>query len=182
MRVEMPDDVANPFVELGSHYAGEIVGSASQFSRTVYGRTRLPLRVFEAARARTAEINGCLVCRAFRAKRDMASYDDTKTGTVVDNGEAPDEDFYQNVSAWKSYAGFNQRERVAIEFAERFCEEPQALSSDEDFWARARDAFTDSELVELSHAVASFIATGRVAHVLGLDRVCTIEAIGDLNE
>ena len=178
----MPEDVADPFSNLGSHYAGEIVGSASQFSQTVYRRTTLTLRVFEAARARTAEINGCLVCRAFRAKRDMASNDGSKVGSVVDNGDAPDEDFYQNVSAWKTYEGFNARERVAIELAERFCEEPQALSADDDFWARAHASFSDDEIVELTHAVASFVATGRVAHVLGLDRVCTIETIGEISQ
>ncbi len=179
MRIAMPDDVADPFGDLASQYAGDIVTSASQFSRTVYGRTKLPLRVFEGARARTAEINGCLVCRAFRAKRDTPA---SSSKSVVDNGDAPDEEFYQQVSAWRTYGGFSPRERIAIEFAERFCEEPQVLSSDDDFWARARAAFSDDELVELSHAVASFIATGRVAHVLGLDRVCTIETIGDLND
>ncbi|MEZ5709799.1 MAG: carboxymuconolactone decarboxylase family protein [Blastomonas sp.] len=182
MRIQMPHDTQDPFSDLGLHYAADMVGTAKTFSQTVYARTTLPLRVFEGARARTAEINGCMVCRAFRAARDIPKYsaktDDAAQG-VIANGDAPDEDFYQNVTNWKTYAGYNDRERMAIEFAERFCIEPQALAKDEDFWSRAKQAFSDEELVELCHCVGSFIATGRVAHVLGLDLICSIPTIGE---
>lgn len=37
--------------------------SAADFSKAVYTKSKLSLPEFEAARARTAEINGCLVCQ-----------------------------------------------------------------------------------------------------------------------
>lgn len=183
MRVAIPDDNPDPFSSLGDYFSSEMVGASKNFSQAVYRKTRLPLRVFEGARARTADINGCMVCRAFRAKRDLKDFYSAQaidaSGTVIENGAAPDEDFYQNVTNWRTYPGYDARERIAIEYAERFCLDPQGLASDEVFWAAAKAAFTDEEIVDLSHCIASFIASGRVAHVLGLDKVCTILELGN---
>ena len=57
---------------------------------------------------------------------------------VTDNGPAPDEAFYAAVDQWRTSPLFSDRERTAIEFAERFAEEPKAIADDEDFWQRAR--------------------------------------------
>ena len=182
MRVDLPENIQDPFQELGRHYASEIVGSAQAFSKTVYAKTTLPLRIFEAARVRAAEINGCMVCRAFRAKRDLPDFASKSADAalpLLDAGDAPDEPFYQNISDWRNYAGYSDRERIAIELAERFCTEPQALAKDEEFWTCAKAVFSDEEIVELFHCVASFVATGRIAHVLGLDLICSIPAIGE---
>lgn len=183
MRVGVPEDNPDPFSALGEYFSPQLVNAGKQFSQTVYKNTRLPLRVFEGARARTAEINGCMVCRAFRAKRDLSGFYDAlgvdASTTVIENGDPPDEDFYQHVSDWKSYPAYSDRERVAIEYAERFCLEPQELATDENFWARAKSAFSDEEIVDLSQCVASFVASGRVAHVLGLDKVCSIMELGE---
>lgn len=182
MRIDMLEDNSDPFSSLGEFFSADMVNASQHFSKTVYKQTKLPLRVFEGARARTADINGCMVCRAFRAKRDLPDFYDAQnldaSKTVIENGAAPDEDFYQNVLNWKTYPGYNDRERIAIEYAERFCLDPQALSVDEPFWQGAKQAFTDDEIVDLSLCVASFIATGRVAHVLGLDKVCSIMEMG----
>jgi alkylhydroperoxidase family enzyme len=91
---------------------------------------------------------------------------------VSDNGPAPDEAFYAAVSDWRTSELFSVRERLAIEFAERFAEEPKAIAADEDFWERAHAHFNDGELVDLAHSVAAWLGLGRVAHVLGFDSVC----------
>lgn len=183
MRVAIPEDDPDPFSSLGDYFSGEMVAASKNFSQAVYRKTRLPLRVFEGARARTADINGCMVCRAFRAKRDLRDFYDAQSidasQTVIENGAAPDEDFYRNVTNWRTYPGYSDRERIAIEYAERFCQDPQGLARDEGFWAIAKAQFTDEEIVDLSQCVASFIASGRVAHVLGLDTVCSILEIGE---
>jgi len=182
MRITLPDNTQDPFQELGQYYASEIVGAAGLFSKTAYAKTTLPLRVFEAARARTAEINGCMVCRAFRAKRDLPELASKSAGSplpLLGAGEAPDEAFYQNISNWREWAGYSDRERIAIEMAERFCVEPQPLAKDDTFWESAKAAFSDEEIVQLLHCVASFVSTGRVAHVLGLDLICSVPTIGE---
>lgn len=178
MRIEIPGDHLDPSAVVGKFYAPEIVNAGKAFSQAVYTNTKLPLRVFEGARARTAEINGCTVCRAFRAKRDLPGYYSSQgidaSMTVIGNGEAPDEDFYQHVTNWQTYSGYSERERLAIEYAERFCLDPQGMAIDESYWARMKAAFSDDEIVDLSQCVASFIASGRVAHVLGLDAACPL--------
>ena len=92
--------------------------------------------------------------------------------TVADNGSAPDEDFYAAVENWRTSPVFSPRERTAIEFAERFAQEPKSIAQDEDFWERAHVLFSDEEIVDLAHSVAAWVGLGRVAHVLGFDSVC----------
>jgi alkylhydroperoxidase family enzyme len=178
MRIELPDEQrADPLGHLSEHYAPEIVNAGIGFSTAVYQHSTLTTRECEAARMRTAEINGCRLCQNFRATRDLPGYLNAVGGdawdTVADRGPAPGDEFYHQVSNWRTYDGFSERERLAIEFAEGMGLDPQGLAQNEDFWSRARSAFTDNEIVDLTYAVASWIGLGRAAHVLGLDGACT---------
>jgi alkylhydroperoxidase family enzyme len=177
IRIDVPAAQAHdPYAFASATHAREIMAAAGTFSKAVYTHSMLSLREFEGARARTAEINGCIVCQAFRAARDapaMFAASGTRPPHIVsDNGPAPDEAFYAAVSAWRTSPLFSERERLAIEFAERFAQEPKVLAEDEDFWAKARAAFADGEIVDLAHSVAAWVGLGRVAHVLGFDTVC----------
>ena len=177
LRIDIPEADANdPYGFAGRSHAREIMAAGGGFSKAVYQYSGLSLREFEGARARTAEINGCIVCQQFRAARDTAAMfaasgmrPDT---TVSDNGPAPGEAFYAAVADWRTSDLFSPRERTAIEFAERFAEEPKALADDEDYWRRAHSLFSDGEIVDLAHCVAAWVGLGRIAHVLGFDTVC----------
>jgi hypothetical protein len=166
----------NPIPHLKDYYAHDIVVSGMNFSKTTYQKSILSLREFEGARARTAEINGCKLCRAFRAVRDVPNYLAAVGGatsqSIASHGPAPDEAFYANVSRWRDYSGFSERERVAIAYAEGLGLDPQGIAADEAFWARAKAVFTDDEIVDLSYCIACWIGLGRITHVLGLDGVC----------
>lgn len=175
MRIDVPAArTHDPYGYATEMLAPEIMQAGGAFSRAVYRHSRLSLREFEGARARTAEINGCVICQGFRAARDLGGmFAGTGTrGTVVDNGPAPDEAFYAAVSEWRTSPVFSDRERLAIEFAERFGIEPKAIASDEAFWTKARAAFSDAEIADLANCVAAWVGLGRVAHVLGFDEVC----------
>lgn len=177
IRIDIPpQDGADPHGFAARHYAREIMATAGAFAKSVYQHSILSLREFEGARSRIAQINGCIICQQFRAAQDAPSMF-AATGTrpahlVTDNGPAPDEAFYAAVEQWRSASFFSDRERTAIEFAERFAEEPKLLAGDEDFWTRAHSLFSDAEIVDLSHCVAAWMGLGRVAHVLGFDSVC----------
>lgn len=176
-RIDIPEEEqANPFGYAAKTHAVPIVGASSDFAAAVYRHSALPLRVFEGARMRTAQINGCMVCKDLRAKRDVPQLysvaGDPGQKLVTDNGPAPDEAFYAAIAEWRTSPVFSERERLAIEFAERFGTEPQALAGDEDFWARMNAAFSDAEIVDLAHCTAAWAGLGRVAHVLGFDTVC----------
>lgn len=152
------------------------MAAAAAFSKAVYRHSRLSLREFEAARARTADINGCIICQQFRASRDLGGmFAGTGTrGTVVDNGPAPDEAFYAEVNDWRNSGMFSQREALAIEFAERFGTEPKALAADEIFWQRMRASFSNADIADLTNSAAAWVGLGRVAHVLGFDELCLL--------
>jgi len=177
IRIDVPvDQSADPYGFAASAHGRELMERAGHFSKAVYQHSILSLREFEGARARIAEINGCLVCQQFRAARDAAAMF-AASGVrpdhlITDNGPAPDEAFYAAVGEWRTSPLFSPRERLAIEFAERFAEEPKVIADDEDFWERAHGLFSDAEIVDLAHSVAAWLGLGRVAHVLGFDSVC----------
>jgi len=179
IKISIPDEQAHdPFGYASRNHATAIMAAAGGFSRAVYCESQLSLREFEGARMRTAQLNGCVICQDFRAARDagpMYSVNgETPERMVTGNGPAPDEAFFDAVADWQTASVFSERERLAIEFAERFAVEPKVLSTDEGFWQRMHDHFSDGEIVDLAHCTAAWMGLGRVAHVLGFDSVCLV--------
>lgn len=177
IRIDVPDaEAANPYGFASRVHGGTIMAAAGEFSKAVYLNSVLSLREFEGARSRIAQINGCIICQQFRAAKDApamyAANGVRPDKLITDNGPAPDEAFYAAVDQWRTSPLFSDRERTAIEFAERFAEEPKVIADDEDFWRRAHALFSDAEIVDLAHCVAAWMGLGRVAHVLGFDSVC----------
>jgi len=184
MRVEIsPESSDSPLQYVASVYAPEMLGAAMAFSRATYEHSALSLREFEAARFRVAQINGCQLCQNWRSARDTAAYVQSLGGdgpTIATRDRtAPSEAFYTAVASWKTASLFSVRERVAIEYAERLCEEPKVLADDEAFWKTAHAAFSDREIVDLSYCIACWMGLGRVAHVLGIDSACQIPALSE---
>ncbi|MFI9383845.1 carboxymuconolactone decarboxylase family protein [Kutzneria sp. NPDC052558] len=131
--------------------------AAANFSLSVYQHTTLGLREFEAARLRIAQINGCLFCLDWRTDRD---------GVKVEEG------FAEAVTQWRTTEAFDERTRLAAEYAERYALDHHNL--DEDFWARMSEHYSQREIVELSMSIGSWLAFGRLNHVLGIDAVCVL--------
>ncbi|MFE5022604.1 carboxymuconolactone decarboxylase family protein [Streptomyces sp. NPDC056656] len=131
--------------------------AAANFSLSVYAHTTLELREFEAARLRIAQINGCQFCLDWRTDRD---------------GEKVEESFADAVTEWRTSDAFDDRTRLAAEYAERYALDHHGL--DEEFWARMTAHYSQVEIVELSMSIGSWLAFGRLNHVLGLDTVCVL--------
>ncbi|MFB8006608.1 carboxymuconolactone decarboxylase family protein [Nocardia sp. NPDC056000] len=131
--------------------------AAAAFSLAVYEHTTLGLREFEAARLRIAQINGCLFCLDWRTDR---------------NGEKVEESFEEDVTNWRTTENFDDRTRLAAEYAERYAEDHHSL--DDEFWQRMFAHYSQAEVVELSMCLGSWLAFGRLNHVLGLDAVCVL--------
>lgn len=177
-RVSVPDDAAgNPYGYVLGHYAPKIGAAGGAFASAVYQSSTLPLRVLEAARFRTAQINGCMVCKSMRAARHVDQFiaaggGDVSQSIVARGGAAPDEHFYASVDQWRSADCFSERERMAIEHSERMAEDPRGFAEDEAYWTRLHATFSDEEIVDLTLAIAAWMAMGRVTHILELDTVC----------
>jgi alkylhydroperoxidase family enzyme len=132
----------------------EIGMAASKFSLAVYAHTTLGLREFEAARLRIAQVNGCVFCLDWRTERD---------GQKVEDG------FADAVTAWRTTDAFDDRTRLAAEYAERYAVDHHGL--DDEFWARMTAHYSQVEIVELSMSIGAWLAFGRLNHVLGIDTV-----------
>ncbi|MFD3592562.1 carboxymuconolactone decarboxylase family protein [Nocardia sp. NPDC058640] len=131
--------------------------AAAAFSLSVYEHSTLGLREFEAARLRIAQVNGCLFCQDWRTERD---------------GRKVEAEFADAVSQWRTTELFDDRTRLAAEYAERYATDHHGL--DEQFWNRMLAQFTQAEVVELSMSIGSWLAFGRLNRVLGLDTVCVL--------
>ena len=177
MRIELPEEYHDrPLEHVGKVYAPEIVGPAGLYGTAPYQHSKLSLRELEGARYRTALINGCNACTAFRGGRDFPgmfeSFGGDLSNSVYSRGPAPDDEFYAQVENWRDWPGYSERERLAIRYAEGMGLAPQEIAADEEFWARAKTAFSDEEIVDMTYSISAWMANGRALHVLGLDAVC----------
>ena len=143
--------------------AKPLSSTAGAFSDAVYNRSSLPLREFEAARVRIAQINDCMVCLGWRTARDVP-------GRAEDPG-AVSEEYYANIGdlGWE---GFSERERLAAEFAERFALDHTAM--DDELWGRLHASYSDEELVDLALCVSAWLAFGRINRVFDVDGACRV--------
>jgi AhpD family alkylhydroperoxidase len=129
---------------------GELV---EKMISTVYQRSILPAEEREVARMRVAQLNACVACSNFRAPSVVAA--------------GVNEELYQHVAEAGTHAGYSRRQKLAVEFAERFATDHRQI--DDDLFSRLRSAFTDPEILDLTMCVAVYLGLGRTLEVLGID-------------
>jgi alkylhydroperoxidase family enzyme len=83
------------------------------------------------------------------------------------------EDDYGHLDEWRTWPGYTERQRLAIEYAERFTVDHQGL--DDEFYDRLRAHFADDEILDLTLCVAVYLGLGRTLAVLGIDDACAID-------
>lgn len=156
MNVDIPEG-KNPIEYVWGDMVPGIGPAAANFSLAVYAHTTLGLREFEAARLRIAQINGCLFCLDWRTERD---------------GHKVEDDFPDAVEHWRTTDAFDERTRLAAEYADRYALDHHGL--DEEFWGRMTAHYSQTEIVELTMSLGSWLAFGRLNRVLGLDAMCVL--------
>jgi len=156
MIIDVPEGL-DPIGYVWGEMVPGIGRAAASFSLAVYSHTTLGLREFEAARLRIAQINGCVFCLGWRTDRD---------------GEKVEDSFADAVAEWRTTDAFDDRTRLAAEYAERYALDHHNL--DDEFWTRMTAHYSQAEIVELSMSIGSWLAFGRLNHVLGLDSVCVL--------
>ena len=132
--------------------------AADAFSAIIQEATMLSVRESEAARIRIARINGCEICMEARVD-DAAAH-------------GLDDAFYADAQDATRRARFSERERLAVDFAERFC--AGAETFDDSFWQRLRAAFNDAEIVDLAASCAKWMGLGRINAVIGIVAACPV--------
>ena len=127
--------------------------------RGAYQESILPADERELARMRIAQINDCVACSGFRAPSVLEA--------------AIPAELYENVADYATYPGYTPRQRLAIEYAERFATDHRSL--EDAFFQRLRAVFTDEEVLDLTLCIAVFLGLGRSLTVLGVDQSCAID-------
>ena len=125
-RIEVPEGPGGDAAMVWS-LRPEMAGMVERMIATAYSRSILDPTEREVARMRIAELNACEACATFRAP------------SVVDAGVTADASAH--VSEWRTWPGYTDRQRLAIEFAERFAVDHRAI--DDEWFARLRAGFTD---------------------------------------
>jgi len=156
MFIEIPEG-KDPILYVWGELVPGIGPAASAFAMSIYEHSTLGLREFEAARLRIAQINGCIFCQDWRTERDGQKVEDT---------------FDAAVQEWRTTPDFDERTRLAAEYAERYALDHHGI--DDGFWQRMRTHYSDREIAELSMCLGSWIAFGRLNRVLGLDAACVL--------
>jgi alkylhydroperoxidase family enzyme len=156
-RIEIPEGKGDPEVRMWK-LRPEMGMGAGTLSHAVYEQSILPVRVRELARMRIAQINDCAICQQWRKTAGTA--------------EALTEDDFTNVADWRTYPGYSEQERLAIEYSERFALDHRAI--DDDFFNRMHAEYTDAEILDLTVCIGAWLALGRTMNVLGIDSYCRI--------
>ncbi len=157
-RIDIPEGSADPEVRMWALRPDMGIG-AGALSHAVYEQSIVPVRERELARMRIAQINDCAICRQWR-KTTGAS-------------EVMTEDDYAHVADWATHHAYSERERLAIEYAERFALDHRSL--DDAFFDRLRRVYSDAEVLDLTVCIGAWLALGRTMNVLGIDASCRIE-------
>ncbi|MGI9613972.1 MAG: carboxymuconolactone decarboxylase family protein [Acidimicrobiales bacterium] len=75
-----------------------------------------------------------------------------------------DDELYNSVGRYYEVDEFSKREKLAIEFGERFAIDNTTI--DDEFWLRASEHFSDTELLELTMIAGFCVGVGRALQVL----------------
>ena len=127
-----------------------------------YDRSSLSGRERECARMRVAQINNCPICLGWRIP------------SLAQQGV--NEELYAHVSEYRGSPLYSEREKLCIEYAERFMVEHHNMG--DEFWARMRANFTDLEIFDLGITVGHLMAFGRLTAVLRLGQnACSITSL-----
>jgi alkylhydroperoxidase family enzyme len=153
--IDIPDGDAGPEVRVWALRPEMGIG-AGALSHAIYDQSIVPVRERELARMRIARINDCAICQQWRS-------------TPGSDGMLTEDD-YSHVEDWSTYDRYSTREKLAIEYAERFALDHHSL--DDAFYGRLRAAYSDAEVLDLTVCIGGWLALGRTLHVLGIDESC----------
>ena len=157
-RIDVPDGPGGDAAMVWS-LRPEMGAMVERMVGTVYGKSVLPAAEREVARMRIAQLNACDACATFRAP------------SVLEAGVF--EELYDHVADPASYDGYTSRQRLAIEFAERFATDHRNV--DDDLFARLRAEFSDAEVLDLTMCCAVYVGLGRALEVLGIDQAAELD-------
>jgi hypothetical protein len=166
-RVAVPEG-AEPLEHILNHLGSYmLVENRKRMFRTIYDapETTLTPREREAMRILNAVRTNCPICSGMRLWRDWPGF----------SAEPIEEEFYQNaIDGTLDWPGYTARERLLVEFADRFENDIENVNHDDLLWARMHKAFNETEIGDIVIMLATWIGTGRALKALGIGSVCVV--------
>jgi alkylhydroperoxidase family enzyme len=135
------------------------------FDAVYFPNSPLTPRERELIRMRFVYEASCNLCGETRAARDMPGFADE---------EIP-EDLYEHILEYRTYPAFTERERLLLQFSERYWSDYRELCFDDEFWATFSANFSDVELADLCLLVGHWDSSTKMFHLLlGFDDACAV--------
>ena len=144
-----------------------LLASRQRMFKTVYTNhdTTLTPREREGMRILLTAIMGCPICNSLRMWRDYPGFCDE---------EIP-EAFYQHALDRNfGWEGFSTRERLVIEFADRFANQIDGINGDDDLWDKLHANFSEREIGDICYFNGCWLGAGHTLKALGIGSVCEI--------
>ena len=157
-RINVPDGPGGDAAMVWS-LRPEMAGMVDRMITTAYQRSKLPAVEREVARMRIAQLNDCTACSTFRAPSVLAA--------------GVPEEHYRHLDDYRTFPGYSERQRLAIEYAERFAADHRDI--DDELFTRLRAQFADDEILDLTLCCAVFLGLGRTLEVLGITDNCPLD-------
>ena len=155
-RIELPAG-EGPDIVRALSLRPELAQAVAAYDQAVWN-SGLDWRLHELVRMRIAQLNECTVCLSWRTPQAVEA--GATEGLLLGVHRASENDEY------------TAAEKVAIEYAERFCTDSARI--DDDLMSRLREQLDSGAVVELTLVIAKYLAFGRFMQVLGLDQTCTL--------
>ncbi len=161
-RITLTSDEDNELTDIWSALPG-LGAAVSELARHVYdyGQSSLSPRERECARMRVAQINNCPICLGWRIP------------SLISAGV--DEEMYAAVSEYRDSPLFSTREKLCIEYVERFILDHENMG--DAFWERLKTHLSDLEILDLGISVGHLLAFGRLTAVLRIGQSCTFSSV-----
>lgn len=174
-RVTIPEGEHLPAMYMMRLGTPQLVAIRKRYLEVVYDApdTTLTPREREAVRILFAVRSGCPVCSGMRLGAAKQGFSDE---------EIPEELYQASMSLDLAWPGFTDRERLLLEFADRFERDADGINDDDAFWERINTSLTEPELADALNMFGIWIGTGRTLKVLGVAAgVCDLGQRGSIS-
>ena len=144
----------------------QLVDARKRMFRIMYDapETTLSPREREVMRFPMTAMMGCPICNSVRMWRDWPGL-----------SEPIEEELYTNAEVVNlDWPGFSDRERLLLEFVDRFANRIDGINGDDAFWERMHASFSDTEIGDIVVMGGTWLGVGHSLKALGIGSVCPL--------
>lgn len=166
-RIDIPEGEEALEIILNHLGTPMLVDARKRIFRIMYDapETTLSPREREVMRFPMTAMMGCPICNSVRMWRDWPGF----------SAEPIDEALYTNAESFNlDWDGFTPREKLLLEFIDRFANAIDGINGDDAFWAKFHANFNNSEIGDIVVMAGTWLGVGHSLKALGIGSVCPL--------